>query len=478
MARTLQQLLDWLHRQLGDPGAAACVVRDGEVADEAVTGTLDGARPWAADTLTMTYSCAKPFAALTVLTAVAEGALGLDQPVAELWPAYAAHGKQATTVRHVLAHQAGLPALPGGGDGRRLRRPRRPGPAPRRGDAGPRTRGGLRRARTDLRPPLRPAGPARHRGGPRGPVRPASPPDHGWDLHLRVDREDLGRVADPVAVEPDWPVRYTDDPRWGPAMTRPAGPLDPAVLGSERWRTTSFPAIGLHASARGLATFYGQLMDEDGAVADLLGPELHRAYLAPQVTGHDLLLDREVTWTLGFQRDDADLGMGGAGGSGAWFSFTGRYAAALRHPRPRHPRPQRRGLRPARGALLAPVARVSHGPAPTPAHQLRRQRVGKQRSAERAYLATSAYAAPGSASLSGSTTVPAAISGFTSSGTSQTLTFMAARIRSWSSSQNATNSRPATSPRTTTRAVSSRVAWPTYSMPRSYWSLKKYGSRS
>ena len=69
-------------------------------------------------------------------------------------------------------------------------------------------------------------------------------------------------------------------------------------------------------------------MSEDGAVAQLLGPELHRAYLAPQVTGHDLLLDREVTWTLGFQVDDADIGMGGAGGSGAYWSFTGQYAAA------------------------------------------------------------------------------------------------------------------------------------------------------
>ena len=105
---TLQQLLDGL----GDPGAAACVVRDGEITDEAVTGTLDGARPWATDTLVMTYSCAKPFAALTVLTAVADGALDLDRPVADLWPAYAADGKQATTVRHVLAHQAGLPAFP------------------------------------------------------------------------------------------------------------------------------------------------------------------------------------------------------------------------------------------------------------------------------------------------------------------------------------------------------------------------------
>ncbi len=327
MTRTLQHVLDDLHDQLGDPGAAACVVRDGAVDDEAVTGTLDGARPWATDTLTMTYSCAKPFAALTVLTAVAEGALGLDQPVADLWPAYAAHGKQATTVRHVLAHQAGLPAFPEAAT-----------------DIAFDDRDALVQLLADATPVHEPGAACAEHALTYGHlcdqlVRLATGEDladrfagiaarHGWDLHLRVAGADLGRVADPVAVEPGWPSRYTDDPLWGPAMTRPVGLLDPAVLGSERWRTTSFPAIGLHASARGLATFYGQLMDEDGAVARLLGPELHGAYLAPQVTGHDLLLDREVTWTLGFQIDDADLGMGGAGGSGAWFSFSGRYAAA------------------------------------------------------------------------------------------------------------------------------------------------------
>ena len=327
MTRTLQHVLDDLHDQLGDPGAAACVVRAGAVDDEAVTGTLDGARPWATDTLTMTYSCAKPFAALTVLTAVAEGALGLDQPVADLWPAYAAHGKQATTVRHVLAHQAGLPAFPEAAT-----------------DIAFDDREALVQLLARATPVHEPGTACAEHALTYGHlcdqlVRLATGEDlaerfagiaarHGWDLHLRVAGPDLGRVADPVAVEPGWPSRYTDDPLWGPAMTRPVGLLDPAVLGSERWRTTSFPAIGLHASARGLATFYGQLMDEDGAVAQLLGPELHGAYLAPQVTGHDLLLDREVTWTLGFQIDDADLGRGGAGGSGAWFSFTGRYAAA------------------------------------------------------------------------------------------------------------------------------------------------------
>src|SRR5213076_487022 len=80
--------------------------------------------------------------------------------------------------------------------------------------------------------------------------------DLGWDVHLRVAPGDLARVADPVAVEAGWPARYAADPRWGPAMTRPPGLLDPAVLGSDHWRTTPFPAVNLHASARGLATFY------------------------------------------------------------------------------------------------------------------------------------------------------------------------------------------------------------------------------
>ena len=68
-------------------------------------------------------------------------------------------------------------------------------------------------------------------------------------------------------------------------------------------------------------------MDEDGAVAQLPRTGLPLSTSAPQVTGHDLLLDREVTWNLGFQIDDADLGMGGAGGSSVVL-LRGAYAAA------------------------------------------------------------------------------------------------------------------------------------------------------
>jgi CubicO group peptidase (beta-lactamase class C family) len=322
VAHTLQALLG----DLGDPGAAACVVRGGEIVDEAVTGTIDGEHLWTPDILTMTYSCAKPFAALTVLILVRDGVLGLDQRVADLWPAYAAHGKEATTVRHVLAHQAGLPAFPEAAV-----------------DVAFDDFEALVELLADATPTHAPGRACAEHALTYGHlcdqlVRLATGEDlasrfarladaQGWDLHLRVAIGDLARVADPVAVEDGWPARYTDDPRWGPAMTRPDGLLDPAVLGSERWRTTPFPAVNLHASARGLATFYGHLMD--GTVQELLGAELHREYVGPQVTGHDLLLDRVVTWTLGFQVDERDIGMGGAGGCAAWWSFRGQYAAAF-----------------------------------------------------------------------------------------------------------------------------------------------------
>lgn len=43
---------------------------------------------------------------------VARGFLEYDSPVADLWPEFAAHGKSTATLRHVLTHTAGLPAMP------------------------------------------------------------------------------------------------------------------------------------------------------------------------------------------------------------------------------------------------------------------------------------------------------------------------------------------------------------------------------
>lgn len=74
-------------------------------------------RPWTTDTLVHTYSASKPFAALTALTAVAEGTIGLDEPIGSYWTEYATAGKQRTTLRDILTHRAGLPAFPAAAHG-------------------------------------------------------------------------------------------------------------------------------------------------------------------------------------------------------------------------------------------------------------------------------------------------------------------------------------------------------------------------
>ena len=74
-------MLDGLVAGGPEPGCAVAVVRDGVVEVDHCAGTRDGAVPWTTDTLVMTFSVAKPFAALAFLDAVAEGDVGLDQLV-------------------------------------------------------------------------------------------------------------------------------------------------------------------------------------------------------------------------------------------------------------------------------------------------------------------------------------------------------------------------------------------------------------
>ena len=108
----------------------------------------------------------------------------------------------------------------------------------------------------------------------------------------------------------------------------------PAVLNSDRFRRDRPSAGGGDACRRraALASFYDDVRRADGLVAERLGHDLWRAYVEPAATGHDLVLDRPVIWTLGFQLSEEDgrveLGMGGAGGCSAWTEPAARYGAA------------------------------------------------------------------------------------------------------------------------------------------------------
>ncbi len=58
------------------------------------------------------FSLGKTVTATIVHRLVERGTFGYDTRVAELWPEFAQRGKEKVTVRHLLDHSAGLPALP------------------------------------------------------------------------------------------------------------------------------------------------------------------------------------------------------------------------------------------------------------------------------------------------------------------------------------------------------------------------------
>ena len=79
--------------------ASLCVVRDGRVLiDQSCGGPPDG--------LFWIFSASKPFTALLVHRLAVAGVLDLDAPVARYWPEFAGGGKDAVTIRHVLAHRS------------------------------------------------------------------------------------------------------------------------------------------------------------------------------------------------------------------------------------------------------------------------------------------------------------------------------------------------------------------------------------
>ncbi len=97
----------------GEVGASVCVTLEGETVVDLWDGIADpgSARAWERDTIGVIWSCTKGATALCAHVLVARGELELDAPVASYWPEFAKNGKDAITVRMVLAHQAGLPAF-------------------------------------------------------------------------------------------------------------------------------------------------------------------------------------------------------------------------------------------------------------------------------------------------------------------------------------------------------------------------------
>lgn len=96
-----------------EQGAGFSVLLDGEVIIDLHGGWADraGERPWDAGTIVPVYSTTKGIAALVLAMAIETLPAGYETPVAEVWPEFAAAGKDAITIGEVASHQAGLPGF-------------------------------------------------------------------------------------------------------------------------------------------------------------------------------------------------------------------------------------------------------------------------------------------------------------------------------------------------------------------------------
>jgi CubicO group peptidase (beta-lactamase class C family) len=312
----------------GEVGAGVCVVVDGVTVVDLAGGWADEARrsPWRRDTLVNYYSVGKAFVALLALRHVDAGLVALDDPVATVWPEFAAGGKEAATLRHALCHRAGVPAI---------RRPLtnedlwdwdtmvgalaatepwwEPGT---RHAYHTNTYGHLvgeivRRVGGDTC--------ARQLAALAGPL--------GADVHVGVPPSELQRCAEVTFVAPG-PADVDTAALSGDAQMEmlsyfnPPGYSSMGVVNTTEWRRAEVPSTNGHGTATGIARVYAALLEPDR----LLSGDLLREATSAQSQGYCPILHQDVTFGLGFQptvpgrpfgpnpRSFGHFGTGGAAG--------------------------------------------------------------------------------------------------------------------------------------------------------------------
>jgi CubicO group peptidase (beta-lactamase class C family) len=113
LQKQVQVLIDGLVESGSENGVQVAVYRHGQLVVDAVAGVADPetGRPVTSDTLFYSASTGKGAASTVAHVLVERGVFGYDTPVVEVWPEFGAHGKDSATVRHVLTHSVGVPAV-------------------------------------------------------------------------------------------------------------------------------------------------------------------------------------------------------------------------------------------------------------------------------------------------------------------------------------------------------------------------------
>ncbi|MDH4470548.1 MAG: serine hydrolase [Verrucomicrobiae bacterium] len=94
-------------------GASLALYHRGEKIISLYGGWCDTSqtKPWTERTLSLIWSAGKGIAATTLLHALEEKNISLEEKVATFWPEFAQAGKENITIAQLLSHRAGLAAL-------------------------------------------------------------------------------------------------------------------------------------------------------------------------------------------------------------------------------------------------------------------------------------------------------------------------------------------------------------------------------
>jgi len=296
-------------------GAAVCVQIEGVTVVDLWGGFRDEVRtrPWDEDTLVNAYSVGKGILAILAANLLERGAIDLDDPVARRWPEFAAGGKGAVTIRQLLAHRAGLPAV----------RERLPEGAMYDWDricgclAGQdpfwspdsafgyhvNTYGYLvgevvrRWTGLDLAEALR-----------RFVTGPAN-----TEFYWGLPRSQHRRVAEIVAPQ----VQLTRPEEWARAFPatgdaehdlmmwhayfNPSGFSGIGTVNTEAWRLAVIPSTNGHTTARGVAGTYAAFLAGPDSGAGFAGEAVRSEFCRVHSAGEDRILRRPGCFGLGFQ---------------------------------------------------------------------------------------------------------------------------------------------------------------------------------
>ncbi len=289
----------------GEIGASVHVVANGEAVVDLVGGWVDAEHsvPWRHDTIVDVYSAGKGLLALLALQLVDAGLLALDQPIADVWPEFAAGGKAGATVEHALTHRAGVPAIREVLTNEDLFDWER-----------------MTSALAATEPWWAPGEQLAYHVNTFGHL--IGELVHRASGDMPGDR--LHAVAAPLDADVWFGVPELEQPRCAEVVWSPADPLPPqvsfdtlegmpllnalahanppsyssiGVVNTPEWRASQIGSTSGHASASGLARIYAALLEP----GRLLSPGLLADAIAPRVEGRCPILGQEVTFGLGFQ---------------------------------------------------------------------------------------------------------------------------------------------------------------------------------